>query len=256
MSRSVSGGLLQSYSTERKGALSWYQDFEDLDSLIVGIIDAWRGDRDSDHAEQSEVAQKTLKIVDDIAQDLLKTSEHMLPSSNLQRVYTLGKLPSASLEEIGVKEIALESIQVEVAWEYCTGTRQMAERVLELSDQVVFGEPNKSVRRFLRRLSRAYVVGLFPECVILCRAVMEGALGEKFQLSGVPAPEDEKGRSDLKVRIDAAERFGWITADDARAAHDVRIRGNKALHDDPLVTADAWDTLRKTMTVLRSLYRN
>jgi hypothetical protein len=119
----------------------------------------------------------------------------------------------------------------------------MAHRCLKLAKLVVSAQPNATVLAFLRRLTRCYIAGFFPECIILCRGVLENAMRETVQ--------SPKG---MKSKINQAKEEGRLSKDGASAAFLVWDRGNAAVHNDPETTEDALGTIRLTMTVLGELY--
>jgi hypothetical protein len=219
----------------------------ELDKALNDAIYAWSSERADALQEDEEIDPRVLELVEKIAEEMVKTSKEMIPTCRLQLAYSMGKSPLSALEEVDAREIATGRIQEMVAWEFCTSTAEMAARVLELSNEVVLGEPNEAVRRYLKRLSRAFVLGLFPECVMLCRSVLENALRQRFDM------EEEMVKPDLKRKIQFARTKGWISEADAVSAHDVRNRGNTAVHNDPEVTAEVLDTIQKTMRVVRAL---
>lgn len=118
----------------------------------------------------------------------------------------------------------------------------MANRCLELARLVIAAQPHESVMRFLRRLSRCYIAGFLPECAMLCRAVVENALTEKFDRKGLPLPATPEGRSSMRSRLDAAVRFRLLSAEAADNLWIVWKRGSKAAHEDPEATQNVLDT--------------
>jgi hypothetical protein len=58
----------------------------------------------------------------------------------------------------------------------------------------------------------------------------------------------------MRARLNAAERFGLLTAERRRDAETVWLRGNIAVHDDPEATPDAFGTIVMTTGVLKELY--
>jgi hypothetical protein len=147
-----------------------------------------------------------------------------------------------------------DRIQVDAAWKFSIYTQEMADRCLELADLVLETKPNESVLKFLRRLSRAYIAGLVSESIILCRAVLENAVVERFERSGIPLPATPEGKSTMTSRLATALSFGWLSDDAWAAAKEIWIRGNTAVHKDPDVATQALDTVKKTMLVLSQLY--
>jgi len=162
----------------------------------------------------------------------------------------------AMLTKLGIHSEVLDAVQVEVARKYATETRRMAERCLELAQMAITAEPRDQVAKFLGRVSRCYVLGLVPECIILCRAVLETAVTETFDRRDIPFPRDDKGKTTMAAKVDAAVTFKWLDSAARKDAMEVWVRGSKNIHDDPEVATDAADTITKTMRVLQLLYES
>lgn len=200
--------------------------------------------------------EEFLPLVDRLANFLLRGASELTPSSGVFAAggYRWDEIRWLTDEDHPVAEIAVERLEIDIAREFSLGTRAMAERSLDLARMVILAEPNESVMRFLRRLSRCYIAGFFPECVILCRGVLENALVDRYRHSNIPLPATEEGISSMKARIETAKTFGWLSP---RAAEDARLiwkRGSKAAHEDPLATKDVLSTVQMTMNVLLELY--
>jgi hypothetical protein len=133
---------------------------------------------------------------------------------------------------------------------------QAATRTLQLFTLLLQLPPPTPIQSFLVRLSRCYVLGLDPECVILCRSVLDRAFSE-----AVPEELCEKYMGCIKERrehslddtIWVARKEGLVTEAVAEAANRVRIRGNKAVHYQPDITKDVWSTMCDTFYVLSAL---
>jgi len=133
------------------------------------------------------------------------------------------------------------------------GTR----RLLDLSMMTIVAAPAKPTADFLRRVSRCYLWGFDPECIILCRSVLDTAFRE--------AVSDERCESALGLpkgcefslsnRIEVAYKKGLISRRARQAAHRVKHRGNKAVHDNPRATQDVHGTVVDTLTVLKAIAR-
>jgi hypothetical protein len=89
---------------------------------------------------------------------------------------------------------------------------------------------------------------------MLCRAVTENAVLEKYARKKLPLPATPEGKSNMRSRLDAAVRFGLISESRAEDAWLIWKRGNKAAHEDPEATRDVLGTIKTTMSVLQDLY--
>ena len=117
------------------------------------------------------------------------------------------------------------------------------------------GASSLPVRRFLRRVSRTYLPGLYPECVIVCRAALENALTETYWRKRQPIPQNDEGHTSLFLKLKDARARGWLSNGDHARASNVRRLGNRAAHYDPSVTADtAGRVVKMTMSAIGKLY--
>lgn len=119
------------------------------------------------------------------------------------------------------------------------------------------GRPeSETVINYLQRLNRCYVLGLYPECVILSRAVLEHAVTDTYRRAGRDRPHAEGGWPTLEGAVDAAEQiYGWLTPGRLQEAHTVRKRGNAALHTELPSDDIAFETLNLTLRVVDDLYK-
>ncbi len=143
------------------------------------------------------------------------------------------------------------AIRAEVAWRlgsaFVYDLPERVDRSLQLSQQGLLNPPSGSIARYLGLLQRCYVAGFLPECVILCRSILEGQLRTVFERHHVPQPED------MSARVSWAEKVGWLTDKDANRARAIWQRGNKAIHEDPDRVADVAGTINDTLAVARRL---
>jgi hypothetical protein len=104
-------------------------------------------------------------------------------------------------------------------------------------------------------LTRCYVAGFNPECVILCRGVLENAITELFALNKREIPTGNDGRdASMRQKLETAEELGLITSAARKAASVVWLRGNTAVHKDVEATKDVLGTILLTVTVLSEIY--
>jgi hypothetical protein len=224
----------------------WY---EEGDSLNLDLfVQNFEDERES-YWSDDEQGKDYLRLVDRIAKTLLRGSTDLVqPPQDFGDAETFSWDQAQWLADLDpVSGRVLERIEIDVAWEYSVDTRGMALRCLELARLVIAAQPNESVMRFLRRLSRCYIAGFLPECVMLCRAVAENALIEKFDRKSLPLPATPQGQSSMRSRLDAAVRFNLLSQ---RAADDLWVvwkRGSKAAHEDPEATQDVLGTIHLSM---------
>jgi len=158
------------------------------------------------------------------------------------------------LKQLDLEPEVRQVLQIQLAREYCTASESMAERCMELAALIAPAKPNEKVLRYLRRVSRCYIAGFIPETIVMCRAVLENAVAERYDREARSFPADASGTPTMRNRLDSAQRAKWITQEGRGSAWTIWIRGNKAAHDDPEATKDGLDTIRLTIGVLKELY--
>lgn len=128
-----------------------------------------------------------------------------------------------------------------------------ASRMLNLYRLVLRNKPSETTQAFLSRLGRCYVWGFDSECVMLCRSIIDTAF--KDTIEEEICKKHGQQRYDLSNRIWAAFKERIICKDIKDKALKVKTRGDKAVHDQPDITKQIWETLCITVEVLESLYR-
>jgi hypothetical protein len=151
-----------------------------------------------------------------------------------------------------------ERISIDLAYKVIGKICLGADRVLELFRMVLKTRPSEPTQKFLGRLARCYIWGFEPECVILCRSVLDTA----FNNDAVDVDVCEKHRGKrknneftLKDRIIAAAEEGIIDDRMKKLAIDINKRGNLAVHCRPGYTKDVFGTICDTLTVLEQLQK-
>jgi hypothetical protein len=154
-------------------------------------------------------------------------------------------------ESSGISQQLAESVEIQIGTETVNRLFDAPQRCLELTTHILVVQPAEAVQRYLSRLGRCYIAGFLPECVILCRAVLENAVNEALARRG---GEGAKPRGSMSERLSRCQRAGWIDAGRRKDAATIWKRGSKAVHEDPHATSDAFDTIVLTMGVLVQLY--
>jgi len=224
-----------------------------LDVLIDGAIDEFEDEREQEWSNDDRT-KRALTTIDATAGWLLAGTEELVitsdePPQGIDWDLAL-KLANSKLLS---KEIR-DRLQIEVARRFVGSTTKMAERCLDLARLVMKERPGKTVLPFLRRLARCYVSGFHAECIMLCRAVVENAVVDKFAREKIPLPATPEGRSPMTIRFRAARMLGWMSDRTVNAAETVWHRGSKAVHHDPHATVQILETIQMTMGVLERLY--
>ena len=108
------------------------------------------------------------------------------------------------------------------------------------------------------QLYNLVIWGFDPECVILCRAVIDTAFKDRITPEicekhfGKPRHKYDFSLSD---RIQVALNEEIIDEDIAKKARTVKTRGDTAVHKQPNITKDVWGTICDTVAVLKRITR-
>lgn len=230
----------------------FYEEGSSLDLDL--IVQNYEQDRKK-HWGDDEAERRFLILVDQLASTLLRGAQALVEPSQSAEPHPFSWSQVRILtEQETISDRVLERLEIDVAWEFCVETRAMARRSLDLAKLVVAAQPNSSVMRFLRRLTRCYIAGFFPECVILCRGVLENALIDAFASKGIPLPATKEGDSSMQTRINSACRLSLLSQQGGSAARLIWSRGNAAVHKDPEATQAVLETISLTAEVLNELY--
>lgn len=153
-------------------------------------------------------------------------------------------------------KLVWERLCVQLAWEV-VGERVVtgANRILQLTELVVKGNPSPATLRFLRRVSRCFVWGFDAECVILCRGVIDTAFADAVTDAVCDKHRLEKARfgHTLANRIKAACLEGIIDEDTKKRAFRVNTPATKAAHNNPEEAVDVLEILKDTTAVIQRL---
>lgn len=231
-----------------------YEEGADLAEYIQAAIDEFVMAREHywDHQEKEPEARFIADFTGRLLVEAAFTLSDPTPDSEAPDVPWESHLDAARSERFGAE--VREAIQLRLATELQSDLGAMTSRCEELSEELFGNRPGPRVMKFLQRLTRCYVAGFFPECVILCRSVLESAVRERFEMADLDLPENEKGHSDMRTKLNAAERFGLISAKARKDAWMIWIRGNRAIHEDIRVTKDVVGTIAMTRGVLAEIY--
>jgi len=223
----------------------FYQEGSSLDLDL--IVQNYQDERERTWAyDQTE--RNFLSLVDQLAGTLFRGVQALVQPAGTDQPHPFSwEQVRALTEQDAIADRVLERLEIDVAWEFCVETRAMARRALELARLVVTVQPNASVMGFLRRLSRCYIAGFHPECIILCRGVLENAMI-------AAATSKNQPRTSMSAMITNAHTRGWLSEQNASAAREIWRRGNRAVHEDPEAIKEAFETIVLTTKVLQELF--
>lgn len=224
----------------------WYSEERGLDEFLHTAVHMFQDAR-RDYWREHE-NEKILKIVDEAGENIVAAGLSLFGDREDTETLIMLKLAKNLTAIETIDELVRERIQLELALEFSGRTAEMAERCLELARLFATAAPNEQVMRFVRRLSRSYIAGFFPETIILCRGVLENGVKDVFNRKNVSLP------SEMRLRLEWAERAKWIAPHTRNKAWTVWQRGNTAVHKDPEAVGDALGTIEMTVAALEELY--
>ncbi len=132
----------------------------------------------------------------------------------------------------------------------------VSRRALDLVKISLRVEPTEPVRKFLRRISRCYLLDLQPETIVMCRAAFEVAINSRYRREGVEFPAETKPpfAKTMKARIESASGMGWLgSLRPNQLFSAVWLRGNKAAHEDPSAVGGAIESIALTVEAIKFL---
>ena len=160
--------------------------------------------------------------------------------------------PDPQTEDSPLK-LVWERFLINMSWEAIGKINEGASRIFQLYNLVLCSAPSKPTQQFLGRLSRCFIWGFDPECVILCRAVIDTAFNNNKIDRICEKHFGKRERYNLSDRIEASWKEGLIDKDIAKKAGNIRWRGNKAVHNQPNITKNVWGTICDTVAVLEKI---
>lgn len=221
------------------------------DSELNDIYQSYRHERDEAEADFK-------KFTDLIRRTLPKEEAERLISS-------VGSLWDADpdpeeIESNRPLRLVWERLCIEDAIDAIAQQRPRVRRILKLErlidQELGRDQPPEPCAQFLALVSRSYIHGFVPECVVMCRSAMETAFREAI------LPEHCKRVSrgeNLAGRIHAAfAPENALLADEPslyRAAQEVKERGDKVVHYEAEGVKDALGTIRSALRVIKALSR-
>lgn len=167
-----------------------------------------------------------------------------LAGAGFEENYELQQAIETSPIYLGLPIVAL---QIRAAREFAEDLPSLAERASGIIELALEVRVSPAVSRYAGRLGRCYLAGFDSECVILCRSVLDAALKDVLTQEGVEG-------QNMKMRIDLAVERGLLDPTLKDEANCVRLRGDKAVHDEPGITKAARETLEMTLYLVHELF--
>lgn len=113
-----------------------------------------------------------------------------------------------------------------------------SERILDIGALVRQLNPTARSGAFLERVSRCFLFGCDLECMVMCRSALESEVEARISTDDciehlghrTPARGRREALYEFADRIAVAQRLGKLNDEQASHAHDVRRKGNQAVH--------------------------
>jgi hypothetical protein len=121
----------------------------------------------------------------------------------------------------------------------------------KLTDLGFAKAPGSKVAHYLRQAIDCYLYGIYDAAAALCRTVLEFALRERLGRVGTLAQE---ARTELEPLIGFCAISNVLSSEAKERAHDIRRRGNGAIHTGTCDEETALRQLLQTRDVLAHLY--
>ncbi len=166
--------------------------------------------------------------------------------------------PKPAQDEDSSLRLVWEKLAIKMSWEAISRIETATNRMLQLYRLVLQLRLPEPTQQFLARLSRCYVFGFDPECIIMCRSVLDVAFREKVSVKMCEKVLHDKrnpqGSFTVSKRIAAAFKSGSISEPTRKLAIQIKRRGDKAVHYQPGLSKQVWETIYDTFLVLQELY--
>jgi len=208
-----------------------------------------------------------LEMFNKAADSLVKGVQNLTGVEGISRLVKLAV--SGDFPQGKTFELLEEHVCITFGWEALGMLSTARARFFELLWLLKNRQPCDRAKAFLQRVARCYLFGFDAECVVMCRAVLDGEFGKVIDDNQVSdwwkwyatTPEGTKYRGkrpadgQLWAKIHAAYHARMINEAERDAANAVRNRGNAAVHERP-DSGEAMEVVRQTVQVLDALEKN
>ena len=209
--------------------------------------------------------ERQLSQFTEAADALAKGVQELVGVDGIESLMKLAKM--SGFQEGKSFELLQEHICITFGWEAMGILSTARERFRNLLMLLRDRRPSLPAKGFLQRVARCYLLGFDPECVVMCRAVLDCEFSDrvvdddkvsewwewyKDTLEGRKYRGKKPPYGQLWARIQAARYTGLITEENCTAADKVRLDGNDAVHAGP-ANYDPLEYIEKTIQVLDAL---
>lgn len=117
--------------------------------------------------------------------------------------------------------------------------------------------------QFMRRVSRCYLYGFDPECIVMCRALLDAEFQAEISndecastLGPRRSSADGSPAYALVDRIAVARKANRIDEELSNKAHFVRKEANRVIHRKPALDCEPLEVIQATLVIVNGLYES
>ena len=167
------------------------------------------------------------------------------------------KIPKQFNDDTFFLPLVKERLEIELAKIPLDKLCQGAQRIINLYLIALSIPPQKPILHYLNRLSRCYIWGFDPECIMLCRSVIDSAFKKAVNDKICKEKLGDRGsmKFSLNDRITVGHNIGLLDEQMKETAIEIKDRGNNAVHVQPDNATDVLDAITKTIAVLEKIHR-
>lgn len=252
-----------------------------LETLLKETIEQWREDRnaslpdnphlrkafdelaDSFSLTESYTMTQWLQEIEQSVGSLLRTSETLGRGDNVSESEVATAYMSLSAlrgdNHGNLRECMTENLVMQFMARALMKSAGAAERLILLTDSLMIIQRLQlptPLGDFVQLVARSYVWGFDAECIAMCRSALEQALRKRVTYDMCEGQLGERNRGEdysFSDRICVAKKEGLLSEELAKTVDDVRLRGNKIVHDDVNLTQKIDEVFRGTFIVIYAL---
>ena len=156
---------------------------------------------------------------------------------------------------IKMLDVHSQTLESHIGTDLASMAHAAEDRIHELAQVALQQRPSDKAAAFLKRVARCYLFGFDPECLIMCRSVIDAELLSEISGDECISVLGQRQFFDLSDRIEVGRSLRRLSFELAQEAHSIRKLGNMAVHGDPDVVRgiDVLEIIRKTLEIIKAL---
>lgn len=235
-----------------------YREDVVLEDLLEGTVEEFENQRNAFWTDPAGKESDFLYLVQGLGNYYLRAAQFLVePSPNEDLPFPDWSAIRDMASHPVFDRYVTEHVQLSVAKSFALRTDLKALRCRLLAERLVEHAPGEKVLQALQRVARAFIVGFYPESMILCRTVVEAAVRDTFARHKMPLPEDSD--TTMRERLNTlVHRLKVLAPDQEPVAKRVWRKGSQVAHGERAWTMisqeEALSLIDDTVSVLRDLY--